>query len=427
MSVVESRLPAPGAPPQSVTALSGHAPAGLSVGRTWLFAVSVAAMIMNLFAIQTVASPIALALGLDVDSVGVLAMLPQLGYALGLVLLVPLADRLENRRLIGAMLAICAMCMVATALAPNGTWFMIAVFVGGATTCAIQMLVPMAALMAAPERRGATVGNVMSGLLVGLLLSRPLSGLIVAEWGWRAMYWVFAAGMAVVGVALVSLLPRLQPAAGPSYPALIASLAGLLRDEPVLRWRAATAALGMAAYSLFWTAISLRLAQAPFYAGERTVAALALCGVAGVVVAPLAGRAGDAGRGRRASIMSHVVVALSWLLAGWAGGAWFDTGIMLSSGAALAWMTLAAIVLDGGVTGDQTLGRRAVNLVRPEARGRMNGLYVGIFFVGSAAGSSLAGLTWTAGGWGATSMIGLIIGIAMVALYLIAPRQVADR
>jgi len=427
MSLAESRFSSPCPTSRGDAVLLADEPAGLSVGRTLLFATSVAVMVMNLFAVQTVASAIAVSLGLGVDSIGVLAMLPQLGYALGLVLLVPLADRLENRRLIGVMMMTCTICMLVTAFAPNGAWFMIAVFVGGASTCAIQMLVPIAASMVAPERRGATVGNVMSGLLIGVLLSRPLANLIVAEWGWRTLYGVFAGGMAAIGTALVCLLPRRQPHAGPGYPALLASLAVLLRHEPVLRWRAATAALGMAAYSLFWTAISLRLAQAPFHLGERTVAALALCGAVGVVVAPIAGRAGDAGHGRRASIASHVIVVIAWLLAGWAGGAWSGANGMLTSTVGLAWLTVAAIVLDAGVAGDQTLGRRAVNLVRPEARGRMNGLYVGIFFVGSAAGSSLAGLAWAYGGWSAISTVGTIVGVLMSAVYLIAPRQVVDQ
>ncbi|CAP43930.1 MFS transporter [Bordetella petrii] len=419
MPVVESRLPSHAAP--------RAAPAGLGAGRTLLFATSVAVMVMNLFAVQTVAPVIAASLGLGLDSVGVLAMLPQLGYALGLVLLVPLADRLENRRLIGATLAVCALCMLAAAFAPGGAVFMAAVFAGGASTCAIQMLVPMAAFMAAPERRGATVGNVMSGLMVGVLLSRPLSNLVVDAWGWRALYLVFAGGMAATGVALLCLLPQRRPHDGPAYPALIASLAALLRHEPVLRWRAATAALGMAAYSLFWTAISLRLAQAPFHLGARAVAALALCGAVGVVTAPLAGRAGDRGHTRRASIAAQAVVVVSWLLAGWAGGAWPGTGAVLPVGAALAALTMAAILLDAGVTGDQTLGRRAVNLVRPEARGRMNGLFVGVFFVGSAAGSSLAGFAWSHGGWALVSAAGVVVGMAMLAVYLAAPRSAADR
>src|SRR5690606_23235754 len=193
----ESRLAPTGSPARDAALRRQDPPASLSAGLTLLFATSVAVMVMNLFAVQTVAAAIAASLGLGLDSIGVLAMLPQLGYALGLVLLVPLADQLENRRLIGVMVATCMLCMLATAFAPNGAWFMVAVLIGGATTCAIQMLVPIAALMVAPERRGATVGNVMSGLLIGVLLSRPLANLIVAQWGWRALYGVFAASMAL--------------------------------------------------------------------------------------------------------------------------------------------------------------------------------------------------------------------------------------
>lgn len=401
-------------------------PAGMSAGQVLLFAVAVAVMVMNLFAVQTAAPAIARSLGLGDGNVGLVAMLPQLGYALGLVLLVPLADRLENRRLTVTVIAICTVCMAGAAAATGPAMFLVCVFLGGASSSAIQMLVPMAAFMTPPERRGAIVGNVMSGLLVGVLLSRPVANLLEAAWGWRAIYECFALLTAAIGLTLWRLLPRRRPGPGPAYPALIMSMAALLRQEPVLRWRALLAALGMAGYSAFWTVVSLRLAQAPFGIGPKGVAALALCGAAGALLAPYAGRAGDRGHTRRASLWAYVMVMLSWLLAGVAGAGWLGFALPAHEVLALVLLTVAAIALDAAVTADQTLGRRAVNMIRPEARGRLNALFVGTFFVGSAAGSAAGAAAWSLAGWSAVSGLGALIGAAMMLVFLASPRDISE-
>jgi len=410
---------------ESACAAAGS-PAELTRGRVLLFAAAVAVMVMNLFAVQTAAPSIAGSLGLDPAAIGLIAMLPQLGYACGLVFVVPLADRLENRCLAVTVIALCACCMAGAAAAPGAAVFTACIFLGGMASSAIQVLVPLAALMAPPERRGAIVGNVMSGLLVGVLLSRPLAGLLDAAWGWRAIYAGFAAASACLGFALSRLLPTRAPGPGPSYPALLASMAALLRQEPVLRWRALLAALGMAGYSAFWTSVSLMLAQPPFSVGAEGVALLALSGVAGALVAPYAGRAGDRGHTRRASLRAHAAVAASWALAGLAGagGLGFDPGAHTAP--ALALLALAAIALDGAVTADQTLGRRSINMIRPEARGRLNALFVGIFFLGGAAGSAGGAAVWHAGGWSGVATLGVAIGAAMMAIFLASPRDISE-
>ncbi|RUT93367.1 MFS transporter, partial [Mesorhizobium sp. USDA-HM6] len=231
------------------------------------------------------------------------------------------------------------------------------------------------------------------GLMIGILLSRPLASLVADAFGWRAFYGISAGALALLAILLGLTLPRRRPLAHASYAALIASLLELLRQEPVLRRRALTASLVMAAFSVFWTAVALRLAAPPFDLGQRGIALFALVG------------AGDRGWTRAATIACHLGLIAALGLAAWAGtansgGAWLP----------LVLMGVSAVLLDIGVTGDQTLGRRAVNLLQPKARGRLNGLFVGIFFIGGAIGSLLAGVSWAWGGWTAVCSAGAAFG-----------------
>lgn len=383
------------------------APAAAITGpQTLLFATAVGIIVTNLFAPQTLVGLIGPSLGANAASVGLVAMATLLGYAAGLFFLVPLADLAENRALILRMLIAAALAAGSAALAPTAAALLIVLFILGAACSAIQILVPIAASMAPPGQDGRVIGDVMSGLMVGILLARPLASLIADAWGWRAFYGLSAAALVLLACVLAFTLPRRRPAARSSYGALIASLFDLLRDEPVLRRRALTAALVMAAFSLFWTAVALRLAQPPFDLGQRGIALFALVGAGGAVVTPLFGRAGDRGWTRSATIACHLVLIGAMALAGWAG----STNLS-ASWWPLALMGVSAVLLDIGVTGDQTLGRRAINLLQPKARGRLNGLFVGIFFIGGAIGSMLAGIAWIAGGWPAVCAIGAAFGL----------------
>ncbi len=380
--------------------------ATISGSQTLLFATAVGVIVTNLFAPQTLVGLIGPSLGANAASVGLVAMATLLGYAAGLFFLVPLADLAENRALILRMLIAAAVAAGSAALAPTAAALLIVLFILGAACSAIQILVPIAASMAPPGQDGRVIGDVMSGLMVGILLARPLASLVADAWGWRAFYGLSAAALVLLACVLAFTLPRRRPAARTSYGALIASLFDLLRDEPVLRRRALTAALVMAAFSLFWTAVALRLAQPPFDLGQRGIALFALVGAGGAVVTPLFGRAGDRGWTRSATIACHLVLIGAMALAAWAGSAEPAAGWW-----PLALMGVSAVLLDIGVTGDQTLGRRAINLLQPKARGRLNGLFVGIFFIGGAIGSMLAGIAWTLGGWSDVCAIGAAFGL----------------
>ncbi|MCA8383799.1 MFS transporter [Burkholderia cenocepacia] len=398
------------------------APPALSTGMTLFFAATVGVIVMDLFAAQPLTGPISADLHLPPGLAGLVAMLPQLGYAAGLALLVPLVDLLENRRLIVATLAICAAALALPAFTQSGTVFLLATLAAGAASSVIQMLVPMAASMAPEAQRGRAVGNVMSGLMLGILLSRPLASLIAGSAGWRAFYLLAALADAAIAVVLALRLPARTPSITASYRALLASMGRLLADEPVLRRHALSAALAMAAFSAFWTAVGLRLAQPPFALDLHGIALFAFAGASGAIVTPLAGRAGDRGHGPAAQRLAHGTMLAALVVLGVAGAGWFGFDAHAHRGVALVLLAGGAALLDAGVIVDQTIGRRAINLLNPAARGRLNGLFVGLFFVGGALGAALAGSAWAWGGWSAVCGVGFAFAGAAAVFGLMAGR-----
>jgi len=396
-----------------IEAVASEVQTELTTPLTLLFAFAVGVIIINLTAAQPLAGPVARAMHLPSSLTGLVAMLPQLGYAVGMLFVVPLADLFENRRLTTITLFACALALCAASVAQQAWWLLLAVCIAGATSCAIQILVPLAAAMAKPEHRGSAVGNVMSGVMLGILLSRPFASLVEGTWGWRACYGLLGAFDALLAIALWFALPRRQPPAHATYAALIASLWTLWRDEVVLRRYAISAAIMMAAFSVFWTGIALRLVQAPFSLDSRSLAWFALAGVAGTVVAPLAGKAGDRGYSAIGMPIAHAVGTLGFVLAGVAGAGWFGLDLAQHPRLALGLLVLAAIVIDAGAIGDQTLGRRAINMLDPAARSRLNGLFVGVFFIGGGAGAVAAGSAWAIAGWSGVCAIALgLCGLA---------------
>jgi predicted MFS family arabinose efflux permease len=386
---------------------------------TAFYAVAVGLVAINLCAAQPLVGVIAPAIHLAPGAYGLISMMTLLGYSAGLILLVPLTDLTENRRLILGMFVSNVVALTLCAVAQQAWLFLLATFITGMTTSAIQMLVPLAASLTPPERRGRVVGNIMGGVMLGILLSRPIASVVAAHLGWRSVFAGSAGLIALVTVILLFRAPRHRPAAQLRYVNLVASMWTLLRDEPVLQRRALTAGLCFASFSFYWTVIALRLATAPFQLSADGIALFAFAGCGGTIIAPIAGRLGDRGWTSGATVILHLGILLAIMLA-WLVGA---PGIASTFCAAhpqlaLAVMMVAAVILDIGVIGDQTLGRRAINMIRPEARGRLNGLFTGGFFIGGAVGSALAGLAWAWGGWQATSACGLATGLAALGLSL---------
>jgi predicted MFS family arabinose efflux permease len=368
------------------------------------YAIAVGIAVLGLYASQGLVNDLAASVGLGAWT-NLVTMLTLTGYSAGLLLLVPLVDLLPNRRLIVATLGAQVVSLAVMAAAREPVAFLAASFCVGLTSSAIQMLVPVVASQAPDADRGGVVGDVMSGLMLGVLLSRPAASLIAGALGWRSYYAIDAFALAAMTAWLWTHVPERRPAHHSSYAALIGSLLHLIRDEPVLRRRALYQGLLMVSFNLFWTSVALKLASAPLGLGHVGIGLFALAGAGGTIIAPVSGRLGDRGFDRQATMAFHAMVVLA-------------TGIALVGGdnhlsppVSLALLVVAALLLDLGVIGDQALGRRAVNMLNPHARGRVNGLFTGLFFAGSAIGALLAGPAWAHGHW-----IGVCLAAAFFAL-----------
>lgn len=374
----------------------------LSPGLTVLLAAACGAIVANLYYAQPLVGLIGPAIGLRPEAAGLVVTLTQLGYGAGLVLLVPLGDLVENRPLIRRTLGGVVIALLLAAAAPSAGLFLVASLLIGVTSVVAQMLVPLAAHMAPEATRGRVVGNVMSGLLLGILLARPVSSLIADAFGWRAVFQASAGLAALLFLLLPRLLPDRRPAAGATYGRLLASLWPLLRDTPVLQRRAAYQAAMFASFSLFWTAVPLELAGPRFGFSQRGIALFALAGAAGALAAPIAGRLADRGFTRPATAASLAVGALAY------ASTWF------SGERSVAGLVAAVVVLDCAVQCNLVLGQREIYALGAETRSRLNGLYVALLFLGGAAGSALAGVLMARGGWRAVAVAGT--GFLLVAL-----------
>jgi predicted MFS family arabinose efflux permease len=378
---------------------------GISAALTFALATACGAIVANLYFAQPLVALIGPAVGLPHEAASLVVTLTQIGYGSGLLLLVPLGDILENRRLVVVTLCFTAAALVLAALAPSAVLFLAAAFLIGITSVAAQMLLPIAAHLAPDATRGRVVGNVMSGLLTGILLARPISSLIADSFGWRAVFGASAALMLVIATAMTALLPKRRPDAGFSYGELLGSLITLILERRVLRRRAAYQAALFAAFSLFWTAVPLMLAGPTFGFTQRGIALFALAGAIGAVVAPIAGRIADRGWGRPASGVAMASVATAFLLA------------RLGEQGSLAALVAAAILLDAGVQGNMVLGQREIYALGAGARSRLNGLYIAAAFAGGAVGSGITSLAFVRGGWLAVTWLGFGLGAVALLFY----------
>jgi predicted MFS family arabinose efflux permease len=363
---------------------------GISTALTLLLATACGMLAANLYYAQPLAGPIGAALGLSREATGLIVTLTQIGYGLGLLFIVPLADIMENRRLLVVCIGLSCLALIAAAASQSYTTFLASSLAIGVASVAAQIIVPYASYMAPDATRGRVVGNVMSGLLVGIMLARPVASFITEVASWRLVFGLSSVGMAGLGFTLLAFLPQRRPDAGLDYIALLGSMGRLIVTTPILRRRSLYQACLFGAFSLFWTTVPLYLAGPAFRLGHAGIGLFALAGVAGAIAAPIAGRVADRGWLKSASICAILTVAAGLLIAR------FTTD---GSTTALLVLTFAAILLDFGTTANMTFGQRAIFSLPPESRGRLNGLYIAALFVGGAIGSAVGGWAYATGGF----------------------------
>ncbi len=363
-------------------------------------------IIANNYYAQPLEAAIADAFDAPSSAVGAVLTLIQLSYALGLATLVPLGDLLERRRLTVLMLAVVALGQLVVAVAPTLAVLASAAAVVALMTVAAQVLVPFAAHLAPEGEQGKVISTVMSGLLIGVLLSRVVAGLVSELLGWRA---VFVLGALLTAVALVLLwrtLPVLAPTTRMSYPSLLRSVLVLVREEPVLRWRMAYSASCYAAFGAVWTSVGFLLAGPPFRLSDAIIGLFSLFGVAGALGAQFAGRLADRGWAHAAVGVFLALTALSFVAFGFGA-------------TSLVALAVGLIVFDLGVQGTHISNQTIVYALRPEARSRLNSAYMTVYFLGGATGSGLSALLYASHGWAGVCVVGAAFPTVGLALWLV--------
>jgi predicted MFS family arabinose efflux permease len=381
----------------------------MSAGMTFLLAFTAAVSVANLYISQPLIGLIGPAIHLRPDAYGLVVTLTQFGYAIGLLLLVPLGDFVENRRLMTITLLCGSVTLLLTSLAHNATLYMFACFMIGITSVTTQMVVPMAAHLAAPKRMGRQVSTVVSGLLTGILLSRPVASIIASFTGWRSVFVVSAIMMATTAAIFWRYVPERRPHGRLGYVALLSSLGPLLARTPVLQRRAAYHMSLFFAFTVFWTSIPLELTDA-YGLSQRGIAVFSLVGAGGALVAPIAGRFADGGWSRIGTVICISAVLGGTLLA-WPGA--LQPGLL-----GLAILGLCAILIDGGVQGHTAFAQRALFSLAPEHRSRLNALYIAGAFLAASLGSAVAPFAYARDGWPMVTLVGIVPPLLALSFYL---------
>lgn len=374
------------------------APATASRGKIVMMAIIAGAVITNLYCVQPILPLIAASLQIDQTTVDIVAGAALLGFAFGLAMLLPLGDRFDRRTLVLGQIIVAIVFALAAAASPS-VWTLIAASFGlGVVACVPQQLVPFAAVMSRPSERGRSVGTVVSGIMVGILLGRTLSGLIGELYGWRAVYVVEAAFMVPVFIVAASLLPRGVPTTQLSYGKLLASLWPLMRDNKPIRDSMVVQALLWACFNAFWVNLAALLSEGPLHLGSAWAGGFGIIGAAGALAASAAGRASDR-LGTRAVIAASIaIVTLSYVL-------------LAGAETSLVFLVLGVIVLDIGVQAGLVSNQTRAFAVDPKAQGRINSLYMtGTFFVG-AVGTVISGWLMAHFGWLGVVSFGIALGL----------------
>ncbi|MFM0134481.1 MFS transporter [Caballeronia grimmiae] len=360
----------------------------------WLLATIAGVSVANIYFNQPLLGDFRASFPQSAYLIGAVPTATQLGYAFGMLMLAPLGDRFDRRTLILMQLAALGVALIVASAAPTLAVLIAASLAIGVVSTIAQQAVPFAAELAPPAERGHAVGTVMSGLLLGILLARTVSGFVAQYFGWRAVFAASVVATIALAVVVMMRLPKSRPTSTLSYGKLLASMWHLTAESAALREAALTGGALFAGFSAFWSLLTLLLAGEPFHMGPQAAGLFGIVGAAGALAAPLAGKSADK-RGPRAVItLSIVLVAVSFV-------------VFALSSRSIAGLVIGVIVLDVGVQAAQISNQSRIYALKPEARSRVNTVYMVAYFIGGAVGSALASLAWHAMGWMGVCIVGL--------------------
>ncbi|OIV46388.1 MFS transporter [Sodalis sp. TME1] len=347
---------------------------------------------------------------LSVREAGFIVTAAQLSYACGLMFLVPLGDKFERRSMIVVMSVLAAIGMVITASAPSLPMMLLGTALTGLFSVVAQILVPLAASLADPERRGKVVGTIMSGLLLGILLARTAAGALADLGGWQTVYWLASALMVVMAVILWFALPRYKQYSDLNYRQLLGSIFSIYRQSPVLRNRALLGCLSFACFSNLWTSMAFLLAAPPFHFSESKIGLFGLVGAAGALAATRAGALADRGKAKMTTLGGLLLLLFSWVLV------WYGQYHWLS-------LVLGIIALDLAVQGLHITNQSVIYRRMPEARNRLTSGYMTSYFAGGAFGSLVSATAYQSAGWNGVSLAGGLLCLINLLLWLRGSRH----
>ena len=349
-------------------------------------AVCTGLIVANLYYCQPLIVLIAKEFRIQEADAGSITYLTQAGYAIGLFFMVPLGDKLERKRQILITTFASVIALIIAATAQSYLILEIASLLIGITSIVPQLILPLAASLSEPTQRGKVVGTIMSGLLVGILLSRTLSGLVGELWGWRAMFWIAAGLCLMILFVIQKQFPFNKPTFKGSYGKLIHSLFTLIKTQPLLREATLINIFCFAQFGAFWTTMVLLLSDAPFHFNSATIGLFGIVGASGALAAPIVGRLGDKGSSRIAVGYGCALMVVSFI-------------VFYFSGQSVIGIVIGIVLIDIGIQGVHISNQTRVYSLLPEARNRMNTVFMSFSFLGTAAGSAFGLFLWEFGAW----------------------------
>lgn len=375
---------------------------GLPASVLWTLAIVAGISVANLYYNQPLLNMIRHELNVSEFKTNLIAMVTQIGYAAGLLFIVPLGDLYQRKNIILTNFSILIVSLLTIALAHNIHLILFASFLTGVCSIIPQIFIPIASQFSRPENKGRNVGIVISGLLTGILASRVISGFIGELFGWREMYYIAAGLMFICAIIVLKVLPDIRPNFAGKYSDLMKSLLSLLKEFPQLRIYSIRAALNFGSFLAMWSCLAFKMGQAPFYANSDVIGLLGLCGVAGALTASFVGKYVKRVGVRRFNFIGCALILSSWLLLFAGENTYFG-------------IVAGIIMIDIGMQCIQLSNQTSIFELSPRASNRINTIFMTTYFLGGSLGTFLAGTFWQLYGWHGVIVIGAILtGISLL-------------